>query len=148
MTMLSLLDTLDSIGFLLFAPTAIMFLLALEWGGTKYSWSSGTVIGLFCGSAGMLLVFFAWEYKRGDTAMIPLSMLKIRIVWCSSLTQFFMGANLLTTSYYIAVYFQTVRGVSPMTSGVDLLPSILSQMSAAVLSGVLGMLSCLTSLDL
>lgn len=132
-----ILNSLDIFGFILFAPTAIMFLLALEWGGTKYSWNSGTVIGLFCGSAGMLLVFLAWQYKRGDTAMIPLSLFRIRIVVCSCLTQFFMAANLLTTSYYMAVYFQAVRGVAPMLSGVYLLPSILSQMFGAVLSGAL-----------
>ena len=79
--------------------------------------------------------------------MIPLSMLRIRIVWCSSLVQFFFGANLLTTSYYVAVYFQTVRQTSPLLSGVDMLPSILSQMIAAVLSGVLGVLGSCSILE-
>jgi hypothetical protein len=118
-----------------------MFILALEWGGTTYKWSSGIVIGLFCGSAGMLVVFLAWEYKRGDTAMIPLSILKMRIVWCSCLTTFFNAGNMLITSYYMAIYFQAVRGVLPMLSGVYLLPAILSQMFLAVTSGILGILS-------
>jgi hypothetical protein len=118
-----------------------MFLLALQWGGTEYKWSSATVIGLFCGSAGMLVVFLLWEKRRGDTAMIPLSMLKNRVMYSGSLTTFFFMGNMITTSYYMAIYFQAVRGVEPTLSGVYLLPSILSQMSLAVISGILGMYS-------
>ena len=115
-----------------------MFLLALEWGGTKYAWHSATVIGLFCGSGGNLAIFLAWEYKRGDTAMIPLGMVKQRIIWTSCVVMFFFGGALLISSYYLAIYFQAVRGVTPLLSGVYLLPSILSQMVMAVLSGFLG----------
>ncbi|KAH8596657.1 major facilitator superfamily domain-containing protein [Bisporella sp. PMI_857] len=129
--------SLDLPGFALFTPCIIMFLLALQWGGTKYAWASATVIGLFCGSAGMLLVFGAWEHRQGDTAMFPLSMLRQRVVYCACLFIFFLGANLLTHSYYMAIYFQAARGVAPTLSGVYILPSILSQMLMAVVSGAL-----------
>jgi hypothetical protein len=136
---MTIIDSLDLPGFALFAPTSIMFLLALEWGGTQYPWGSATIIGLFCGSAGLLLVFLAWEYKRGDTAMIPLSMVRHRIVWTSCLFIFFFFGCLVINSYFLAMYFQAVRGVAPTLSGVYLLPSIISQMMFAVLSGILGM---------
>jgi hypothetical protein len=45
---------------------------------------------------------------------------------------------MITTSYYMALYFQADKGVSPMLSGVYLLPSILTQMSVGVASGGLG----------
>jgi hypothetical protein len=115
-----------------------MFLLALEWGGTKYPWNSARVIGLFCGAAGNFVVFLAWEYKRGDTAMIPFGMVKQSIVWSSCVATFFFAGALLISSYYMAIYFQAVRGVSPLLSGVYLLPSIISQMSMAIFSGFLG----------
>lgn len=115
-----------------------MFLLAVEWGGTKYPWNSAAVVGLFCGSAGTLALFLLWEHRMGDTAMLPLSMLKQRIVWSSCLTYFFINANMLVTSFYMAIYFQAVRGVSPTLSGVYLLPSVLSQMFLAMFSGVQG----------
>jgi len=69
------LAQLDLFGFVLFAPFAVMLLLALQWGGINYTWNSPTIIGLFCGSAGMFVVFGAWEIifaKR--EAMIPLFM--------------------------------------------------------------------------
>ncbi|TVY51983.1 Efflux pump mlcE [Lachnellula cervina] len=131
------LVSLDLPGFFLFAPTAIMLLFALQWGGTKYAWGSATIIGLFCGSGGLFAVFVAWEYKKGDDAMIPFSMMKIRIVWCSCLIMLFFFGTQIVTSYYLALYFQAVRGVTPTLSGVYLLPTILSQMLLAVIAGVL-----------
>jgi len=115
-----------------------MLLFALQWGGIKYAWGSATIIGLFCGSAGNFAVFLAWEYKKGDDAMIPFSMIKIRIVWCSCFIMLFFFGTQIITSYYLALYFQAVRGVTPTLSGVYLLPTILSQMLLAIISGVLG----------
>lgn len=133
------LKSLDSIGFLLFAPTMTMFLLALEWGGTSYAWNSATVIGLFCGSAGALVVFLFWEYRRGDTAMIPLAMVRRRVIYSSMLSMCFFFGAMLTVTYYLAIYFQAIKGASPLMSGVYMLPSILSQMMFAIISGVGGM---------
>ena len=73
--------------------------------------------------------------------MIPLSMLRRRVVWSSCFTMLFTFANMLTTTYYLAIYFQAVKGDSPTMSGVSTLPTILSQMMMAVTSGVLGQYS-------
>ncbi|KAE9372630.1 putative MFS multidrug transporter [Stipitochalara longipes BDJ] len=133
----SILRSFDLPGFGIFAAAAIMFLLALEWGRTTYKWSSSNIIGLFCGSAGALVTFLLWEYRQGDGAMIPLSMLRQRIVWSSCLTYFFLCSNMMVTSFYMAIYFQAVRGKSPTMSGVSILPTILSNMFFAVFSGIL-----------
>lgn len=50
--------------------------------------------------------------------------------------------TVMCTSYYLPIYFQAVKGVTPTLSGVYLLPSILSQLMLAVISGALG--KCLT----
>lgn len=132
-------EKLDLLGFALFAPAAVQFLLALQWGGTTYPWNSATVIGLFCGAAGTLCVFLAWEYHKGDMAMIPFSIMKRRVVWCSCLAAFFFFGGMLSFTYYLPIYFQAVKGVSPTLSGVYLLPSVLSQILFSVVSGFLGM---------
>jgi hypothetical protein len=131
------LKSLDLVGFVLFAPAAIMFLLALEWGGNAYRWNSATVIGLFCGAGGTFAIFLGWEYKKGAAAMIPFGMVRRRPVYSSGLTMGFVAASLSTTSYYMSIYFQAVRGDEPLMAGVYLLPSILSQMLTAVTSGIL-----------
>lgn len=137
-TVLETLSKLDIGGFCLFAPCAIMFLMALEWGGIKYRWNSATIIGLFCGSAGIFAIFAVWEYRRGDKAMIPYSMLRKREVWSSCLVTALYFGSLLVYTYYLPIYFQAVKGVNPSPSGVFILPGILSQMLMSVVSGVLG----------
>ncbi|OCK76093.1 efflux pump [Lepidopterella palustris CBS 459.81] len=136
-TALSILSKLDPIGFFLFASFAVMFLLALEWGGTTYPWNNATIIGLFCGSGGTLVIFVAWEHRVGDDAMIPYSMVRKRVIWSSSSVAFFFFGALLIFSYYLPIYFQAVKGVSPALSGVYLLPGILSQILMVLVSGAL-----------
>jgi hypothetical protein len=138
-TVLNTLGKLDLIGFSLFAPATIQFIFALEWGGIKYAWNSATIIGLFCGSFGTLLVFLAWEHHMGDEAMIPLSIIGRRVVWSSSLNYVcFMGSMLIST-YYLPIYFQAVRNATPTLSGVDLLPSVISTIIFGIVSGGLCM---------
>jgi Fungal trichothecene efflux pump (TRI12) len=130
--------SLDLTGFVLFASIAVMSLLALEWGGTKYPWNSAVIIGLFCGAGVTLCIFTAWEYRIGDDAMIPFSIVSKRIVWCSCLVLAFFGSSIFLFSYYLPLYFQAVKGASPALSGVYLLPGILTQIIAAAVSGLLG----------
>lgn len=137
-TVKSVLSKLDLVGFSLFAPFTVMILMALQWGGQKYAWSSAMIIGLLCGGVSTLLAFLAWEWYIGDKAMIPFSMIRKRVVWCSCLVCGFFFGSLLMFSYYLPIYFQTIKGASPTMSGVYMLPSILTQMIAAVVSGKLG----------
>ena len=129
---------LDLIGFALFAPAAIQLLLALQYGGNQFAWNSSTVIGLFCGAGATFLVFLAWDYYKGDEAMIPISMIRRRIVWSSCLVFGFLMSQLFTTSYYLPIYFQAVKGATPTLSGVYILPSILGQLFLAIGCGQLG----------
>lgn len=138
LTSTSLLVELDITGFVFFAAFAVMLLLALQWGGTTHPWDSATIIGLFCGSGVVLMIFAVWEYRVGDSAMMPFSMLKKRVVWSACLVIFFFFGAMVIFSYYLPIYFQAVKGVSPALSGVYLLPGILGQMLTAVVSGVLG----------
>lgn len=128
---------LDLIGFALFAPAAIQLLLALQWGGIKFAWGSATIIGLFCGSAGTFAVWLAWNWYKGDAAMIPLSMVRQKIVWSSCLTYgFFMGQMFIGT-FYLPIYFQAVKAASPTLSGVYVLPSVVAHIISGVMGGFL-----------
>lgn len=129
---------LDLVGFALFAPAAIMLLLALQYGGNQYSWNSSQVIGLLVGSVVTFAVFVLWEAHKGDSAMIPASIMKRRTVWASCITFGFLMSLLYMITYYLPIYFQAVKGVSPTMSGVYLLPTIIAQLLAAGLSGFLG----------
>jgi hypothetical protein len=137
----TLLSKLDLTGSCLFAAFAIMLLLALQWGGTKYAWNSAIIIGLFCGAGGTLVLFWGWEYHVGEKALIPLFILSKRIVWCSCLfVGIFFGGSLIS-AYYLPIYFQAVKGVTPAVSGVYMLPTILSSIFTMIPVGLLSKFS-------
>jgi hypothetical protein len=136
---LPVMKDLDLIGFTLFAATMVQFLLPLQWGGNQYPWDSVVVICLFCTAFATMIIFIVWEYFTGENAMIPLSILRIRVVWSSCLYYGMQAGSSLCGIYYIPIYFQAVKGVSPITSGVWILPTILSQLFSALLFGILSM---------
>ncbi|KAI1746306.1 MFS general substrate transporter [Xylaria scruposa] len=127
---------LDIFGFILFAPAAILLLLALQFGsGNTYAWDSSIIIGLFVGSGVAAILFLLWEWKAGDVAIIPFSMVKNRIVWASCLQYVSLISAVFVGTQYLPIYFQAVKGVGPVLSGVYLLPSILSQIIFVLASG-------------
>ncbi|RDW72821.1 hypothetical protein BP6252_06728 [Coleophoma cylindrospora] len=131
------LKRLDLPGFILFSPATIMLLLALNWGGVEYIWRSPTIIGLFCGFAGACIVFLIWEFRQGKSAMIPLDMLKNKVMISASLVCLFSQGSLFLVTYYLPIWFQAVKNVSPTMGGVYYLPSVGSQVVGSMLSGAL-----------
>ena len=134
----STIPELDLIGFALFSPAAIMLLLALQFGGNAYPWDSAVVIGLFCGAGITAVLFLLWERRRGDRAMIPFGIVRRRVVYCSALNGAALVVAILVAAQYLPIYFQGVLGYQPAMSGVNLLPSILSQMAMVISTGALG----------
>ncbi|KAI6085886.1 MFS general substrate transporter [Hypoxylon rubiginosum] len=130
------IQSLDLQGFCLIAPAAIMFFLALQWGGNEYPWDSSTIIGLFVGAGVTFIVFLFWEHRKGDEAMMPFFMIRKRIIWSASGTMFFFMGVLLVAMYYLPIYFQSVKDDSAVMSGVHILPTIVSQVIFAMCSGV------------
>jgi hypothetical protein len=130
---------LDLVGFALFGPAVIQLLLALQFGGNQYAWDSSRVIGLFCGAGVTFAVWLAWNVREGDAALLPARIIRRRPVWASGLNYTGLTSTLQGASYFLPIYFQAVKGVDPILSGVYLLPSVLPQLVGAVLFGVLGM---------
>ena len=63
--------SLDGFGFGLFAGSVTMLLLALQWGGVQYAWSSSVVVGLFVGTGVVMSLFILWTWRRGEKALVP-----------------------------------------------------------------------------
>lgn len=133
----SMVKDFDIIGFILFVPAIIMFMMALQWGGIKHAWSSATIIGLLVGSFIALLPLIYWEYRQGDNAMFPFSILRIRVMACACMTGFLAGGSILLLAYYLPLWFQTVKLADPFHSAIDTLASFLSQIIFANVSGAL-----------
>ncbi|KAI0407026.1 major facilitator superfamily domain-containing protein [Xylaria palmicola] len=127
---------LDLAGFLLFAPAILQLLLALQYGGNQYAWNSSQVIGLFVGFASTLTVWSFWNYRKGDDGLLPVSLLRRKLVWTAGTFQAFFLAAIQGSIYYLPVYFQTINNAPAILSGVYLLPMILPQLVGAASLGV------------
>ncbi|KAK9236192.1 major facilitator superfamily domain-containing protein [Lipomyces kononenkoae] len=128
---------IDLIGFLGFASACVMCLLGLEWGGETYPWNSATVIGLLCGGFIGFICVCGWFVYRRDSALIPPRLLKNRINCAIALTAFTQAGGTYTAQYWLPIWFQGVKGASPISSGIMILPTIISQLIASVSCGIL-----------
>ncbi|KAJ5691620.1 MFS general substrate transporter [Penicillium malachiteum] len=120
----SKLACVDFIGCTLFLGAVCCLLLALQWGGQTKPWSSAIIIGLFVGTVALITLFAYVQWQRGENALIPLRVLRKRNVLTSAMF-----------SYYLPFYFEAVRGISAVTSGVNFIPLMLSQMVSLVIIG-------------
>ncbi|KAK3901283.1 major facilitator superfamily-domain-containing protein [Staphylotrichum tortipilum] len=125
----------DFVGGALLVPACFLVLLAMQWGGVKYPWRSGMVIGLFAGGGLLLVAFIVWERHMGDHALIPGSVVRRRAVALGCAFAFCQMGGLAVMSYYLPEWFQAVQGVGPMESGVRVLPSVISQIVGIVVVG-------------
>jgi hypothetical protein len=135
-SILQRLSKLDFVGALLFIPSIVMVLLALQWGGTLYAWKSATIIGLLVGGGCLAAIFSIWQVRKGDDAMIPPRLFTQRTIFCASLVNFCAMGAVLTSIYYLPEWFQVIKSASPAKSGVMYLPLSISDILSAMLAGV------------
>lgn len=60
---------IDFLGMATFMVATICLLLALQWGGTTYSWSNARIIVLFCMFGCLTATFVAIQLWKGDAAI-------------------------------------------------------------------------------
>lgn len=137
-TLRLLSQRLDLLGcFAMFVPACVMLLLGLSWGGQRLAWESATVIGLLCGGFGLSIIFGFWQRYKQDKALIPPSIFLQPVVFFGCLVSFLQGGAFLEMGYYMPLWFQSVKHASPLSSGLMLLPTMISQIIVSMVSGYL-----------
>ncbi|RFU34755.1 hypothetical protein B7463_g1535, partial [Scytalidium lignicola] len=137
LTVIQRVLSIDLIGFFGFAAACVMFLLGLEWGGDTYPWNSSTVIGLLCGGLAAFACLGGWFVYKGDSALIPPRLMKNRINLALFLTAFLQSGGVYTASYWLPIWFQGIKGASPLSSGIRILPMVISQFITSIICGAL-----------
>ena len=126
---------LDPLGSLVFLPGVVCFLLALQWGGNEYPWNNGRIIALFVVAGVLAIAFTAVQLWRKENVTIPPRILRQRSVSCGAIFSACVGGSMITMLYTIALWFQTIKGVTPVHSGIDTIPMVLSLVVGSILSG-------------
>jgi MFS family permease len=127
---------LDPFGFVLVAVCLVCLLLAIQFGGRGYSWNSGVIVALFVVSSVFGAAFIVAQVWRGEKASIPPHVLRQRSVVAGSLASLGIGAVLVLFAFYLPIWFQVVQNKSPQSSGLSLIPLLLSVVFAVIASGV------------
>lgn len=130
------LKVIDWTGSLLIVGGSLMVLLALDFGDVVYSWSSATVICLLVFGITVMALFVINEWKIAKNPIIPVwlftSPTKVApyvVFACNSYV--FIGQ-----AYYLPLYAQSVLAATALTSGLYLLPLIVSCALAAAAAGI------------
>ncbi|XHG08881.1 hypothetical protein AWENTII_011970 [Aspergillus wentii] len=128
---------LDPLGVALFIPSIVCLILALQWGGTEYSWSAPTIIGLLVTFAVLLLAFVAVEIATPQTAMIPSRVVLNRSITGSMFFVFMLTGGMMSLVYYLSIWFQAVKADTATEAGLSTLPLVLSLVVMGVISAVI-----------
>ncbi|KAL8819246.1 MAG: hypothetical protein Q9223_002277 [Gallowayella weberi] len=126
----------DPIGTALFLPAIVCLLLALQWGGSLYSWSNGRIIALFV-IAGLLAIgFITMQALQGDNATVPFRIIKQRSVAAAGWYTFCLGGSFFVLIYFLPLWFQAIKEVTATKSGIMCLPMILCLVLISITAGV------------
>lgn len=100
----------------------VCLLLALEWGGVDYPWSSWKIILLFCLFALFFVIFVIIELTYAKEPIIPPQIFKVRNINCMIVAVSLIGFAFMGTCTYLPLYFQMVQGKSATISGIMMTP--------------------------
>jgi EmrB/QacA subfamily drug resistance transporter len=128
--------TIDYLGSALLAGGLSSIVLYTSLGGTTYSWTSPWMLALIVGGA-LLLVAFVFAESRAAEPVLPLELFRNRVFSVTSAVGFIVGLALFGAITYLPLYLQDVKGHSPTTSGLLVLPLMVGLLTASIGSGQL-----------
>jgi EmrB/QacA subfamily drug resistance transporter len=124
----------DWAGFAMLTSAVGCLILMTSWGGSQYAWGSVTIIALGVGAVALTVAFGFWE-RRVDDPLIPPRLFNSRVFDVANATGFIVGLAMFGALTFLPLYLQVVRGASPTTSGLLLVPLMAGLLSASILSG-------------
>lgn len=136
-SMASKLRRVDWIGSILFIGSMTSFLIPLTWGGVMYPWSHWrTLVPLLIGATG-LAAFCLYEKFMAPEPVIRLAIFANRTTNIAYTNTIIHGLILWCLLYYQPLYFEAVRGYTPIVSGIALFPATFTVAPSAVVVGLL-----------
>ena len=112
-------------------------MIPLTWGGVSYDWDSWhTLAPLLIGIVGLVL-FVLCEHYVTEVPVIPTTLFSNRTANITFLQTILQGLVLWCQLYYLPLYYEAVKGYSPIITGVALFPGTFTVAPFAILTGAL-----------
>ncbi|KAI1535667.1 AraJ Arabinose efflux permease [Pyrenophora tritici-repentis] len=126
------LAIIDWPGLVMFILGVGCIILAIQWGGTQYAWSSAQVVAPFVVGGILCISFFVYEYLLGpgravarlfpqQRPMIPSTLFRKADAILLMIINFSTGISIVSAFYFISYYWQFAEGYSSSKAGVQLL---------------------------
>lgn len=132
---------LDWMGGLLLMVSAVIFLLALTWGGHKFAWLSPTILGMI-GSAVVLMAAFVVHARTHDEPFLPLPLISGSVVPYSMIAGGCAMGAMIGMIVHLPIYYESVYRLTASEAGIALIPlvavSVLGAWSAGQFMAVTG----------
>ena len=114
------LGRVDWVGSILFVASTTSFLIPITWGGVQYSWSSwNTLVPLFVGIAGVV-GWVVYEIYIPSEPITPIRLFKSYNMAYSLFAATIHTLTVYACLYFLPLYYEAVKGLSPILSGVAL----------------------------
>lgn len=127
----------DWFGTISILAVTLLLLIGLDFGGAVFPWNSPKVICLIVFGTLMIGFFLFSEKRLAKYPLMPLSVFTNRSNNATFIVVFMHGMVLIGIEYYLPLYFQSVLQVSPLRSGILLLPLIVMQAVLEIMAGFL-----------
>jgi EmrB/QacA subfamily drug resistance transporter len=125
---------LDILGAALLAGGTSALMLTCVWGGDRYAWDSGPILGLIA-ATGLLSVLLVVRERRAADPIVPFHLLRTRSVAVVSSALFFATAALFAVTVFMPLFLQAATGASPTQAGLLLVPMMIGVTLSTTLSG-------------
>jgi EmrB/QacA subfamily drug resistance transporter len=125
---------IDYTGAILLTAALSAVILFTGLGGTMFPWGSPIMLGLLAAAVAATLAFIAVEL-RAHEPILPMNLFANRNFAVASGVGLIVGLSLFGAVTFLPIYLQVVKGVSPTTSGLLLMPMMLGMLATSVISG-------------
>jgi EmrB/QacA subfamily drug resistance transporter len=125
---------IDYAGTALLAASATSLVLLTSLGGTTYPWGSAPIIALGVAAVVTAAAFVPVE-RRAAEPVLPLHLFRNRVFSAASAVGLVVGFAMFGALAYLPQYMQIVKGVSPTSSGLRLLPMMAGLLLTSIGTG-------------
>jgi EmrB/QacA subfamily drug resistance transporter len=129
-------ERLDGVGLVLLSGGIATFIYGLAEVGQKGTVAAAVPV-LALGAGALLVVLFAFYALRAEAPLIDVRLLARRGFATASATNLVLGVALFGVALLLPLYFQIIRGRSPLDTGLLLIPQGLGAACAISLAGSL-----------
>jgi EmrB/QacA subfamily drug resistance transporter len=122
----------DWLGGILLMGSAVVFMLVLTWGGSRYLWLSPVIISML-GASVALALGFVWQARRAAEPFLPLPLFGGSVVPYAMLTGGCALGAMIGLTVHLPLYYEVVYHLSASEAGLGLIPlAAISTFGAAI----------------